>query len=46
MKTILQLIKGTILWVKSLFTKKEQPKQFVSMEPWDDEHFGDHIHFT
>lgn len=46
MKTILQLTKSILLWVKSLFVKKEQPKQFGPLDPWDDEHFGDCIHFT
>ena len=46
MKTLFQLTKGIVLWVKSLFVKKEQPKQFIPLDPWDDEHFGDNIHFT
>ena len=46
MKTILILAKDLILWVKHLFVKKEQSKQFIPLDPWDDEHFGDNIHFT
>ena len=45
MKTLFSLIKGIILWTKSMFVKPE-PKKFITLEPWDDEHFGDHIHFT
>lgn len=45
MKTLLLITKYTIIWVKSLFVKKEQPKQYVPLDPWDDEHFSDSIHF-